>query len=125
FFVMDGQPTGPSSSVRFGFEARAKEDLKDLAKLEDGKLAYLKELQTGERVFTQVEGFGATPKDYDIRLENRKAGMGVRITGDRPIVKLVYWSIRTTFCPEPYIDMRIEPGAESKWKITYEFYTLP
>ena len=34
-------------------------------------------------------------------------------------------SIRTTFCPEPYIDMRIEPGGESAWKIAYEFYTLP
>jgi hypothetical protein len=51
--------------------------------------------------------------------------MGVRITGDRPIAKLVFWSIRTTFCPEPYIDMRIEPGSESAWKIAYEFYTLP
>ena len=125
FFVIDGQPTGPDSVVRFPFEARATRDLKDLAEVRTRELVYLKELQKGQSVFTEVDGFGATARDYDIRLENRKAGAGVRITGDRPIAKLVFWSIRTTFCPEPYIDMRIEPGSESAWKIAYEFYTLP
>jgi hypothetical protein len=125
FFVMDGQPTGPNSVVRFPFEARATKDLKDLAEVRTGQLLYLKELEKGQSVFTEVEGFGSTARDYDIRLENRKAGAGVRITGDRPLAKLVFWSIRTTFCPEPYIDIRIEPGGESVWKIAYEFYTLP
>jgi hypothetical protein len=125
FFVMDGQPTGPESVVRFPFEARAAKDLKDLAQVREGQLVYLKELEKGQSVFTEVEGFGATARDYDIRLENRKAGAGVRIIGDKPISKLVYWSIRTTFCPEPYIDMKIEPGGESMWKISYEFYSLP
>lgn len=125
FFVIDGQPTGPESVVRFPFEAHVARELNDLAEMRRGQLVYLKELQTGQSVFTEVQGFGATARDYDIRLENRKAGAGVRITGDRPIAKLVFWSIRTTFCPEPYIDMRIEPGGESLWKIAYEFYTLP
>ena len=125
FFVMDGQPTGPDSVVRFPFEAHAKKELTDLAEIRKGQIVYLKELEKGQSVFTELEGFGAAARDYDIRLENRKAGMGVRITADRPIAKLVFWSIRTTFCPEPYIDMRIEPGSESTWTITYEFYTLP
>jgi len=125
FFVMDGQPTGPNSVVHFPFEARAKNELKGLAEMRTGQIVYMKELEKGQSVFTELEGFGGAARDYDIRLENRTAGMGVRITGDRPIAKLVFWSIRTTFCPEPYIDMRIEPGSESTWTITYEFYTLP
>jgi len=125
FFVMDGQPTGPNSVVHFPFEARAKSELKGLAEMRSGQIVYLKELEKGQSVFTELEGFGAAARDYDIRLENRTAGMGVRISGDRPIAKLVFWSIRTTFCPEPYIDMRIEPGSDSTWTITYEFYTLP
>ena len=124
FFVIDGQPTGPESVVRFPFEARASKDLKDLAVVRKDRLVYLKELQKGQSVFTEVEGFGGTARDYDIRLENGNAGAGVRITGDKPIAKLVFWSIRTTFCPEPYIDLRIEPGGESTWTIAYEFYTL-
>src|SRR3984893_2012399 len=125
FFVIDGQPTGPESVVRFPFEAHATKSLQDLAEVRSGQLVYLKELAKGQSVFTELEGFGSTARDYDIRLENKTAGAGVRITGDRPIAKLVFWSIRTTFCPEPYIDLKVEPGSESSWKISYEFYTLP
>jgi len=124
FFMIDRQPTGPASIVKFPFDVKAKLDLKGMAKVGDGKLEYLKELETGQSVFTELEGFGSSAKDYDIRVENRKAGAGVRITGDQPIVKLIYWSIRTTLCPEPYIRIKVEPGQTSKWKIGYEFYTL-
>jgi hypothetical protein len=124
FFVMDGKPTGPESSVRFAFEPRATQDLKGMAEVRGTQLVYLKELQPKESTFTTLEGFGSTAKDYDIRVENRQAGTGVHITGDQPIGKLVYWSIRTTFCPEPYVNLRIEPGATKKWTYTYEFYTL-
>ena len=72
-----------------------------------------------------MEGFGTTPKDYDIRVENRAANAGVRQTSDRPLAKLVFWSIRSTVCPEAYIDMHIEPGKEFTWRISYDFYTLP
>ena len=76
----------------------------------------------GQQVFTEFEGFGKESSDYDIRIENRKSGAGVRIQGDRPIAKLVYWSIRTTLCPEAYIDLQVAPGAESKWQYRYTFY---
>ena len=125
FFVMDGQPTGPDSVVKLPFEGRATKDLKDLAEVRGNRLVYLKELEKGQSVFTEIGGFGDTARDYDFSLENRKAGTGVRITGDRPLAKLVYWSIRTTFCPEPYINLSVEPGKETKWTIGYEFYTLP
>jgi hypothetical protein len=73
---------------------------------------------------TEIEGFGPGAADYDFRVENRKAGAGVRITGDRPLSKIVYWSIRTTLCPEPYIDIKVPPGQESRWTLRYQFYTL-
>src|SRR5438093_12295428 len=49
---------------------------------------------------------------YDIRIENRKTGAGVRISGDRPLSKVVFWSIRSVACPEPYVELRIEPAQE-------------
>lgn len=124
FFVIDGQPTGPDATVTFPFEARATRDLAGRAQVAGKQLTYLKEIQRGESVFTEIEGFGATADDYDLRVENRKAGAGVRITGDRPLSKLVFWSIRTTLCPEPYIDIRVAPGQETTWQIRYQFYTL-
>jgi hypothetical protein len=124
FFMLDKQPTGPDVVVRFAFPPRATGAFNGLAELRDRDLVYLKELQPKETVQTDLEGFGTSARDYDIRVENRKTGAGVRQTGDRPMSKLHLWSIRTTVCPEAFIDLRIEPGQESSWRITYEFYQV-
>ena len=125
FYMLDHQPAGPDYSVRFPFAVHPQADLRGAAEARGKEFTYLKELQEGQYVYTALDGFGDTARDYDIRVENRKAGIGVRQTSDRPIAKLVFWSIRTTVCPEAYIDLKVEPGQEAKWRINYEFYTLP
>jgi hypothetical protein len=124
FYMLDGLPSGPEVVVKFPFEVHATANLNGMAETHGGELAYLRELAPGQSVYTELEGYGDAVKDYDIRVENRKAGIGVRQTSDRPLSKLVFWSIRTTACPEAYIGMRIEPGKEFTWRITYDFYAL-
>jgi hypothetical protein len=125
FYMIDGLPTGPDIVVKFPFDLRATRDMRGLAEIRGNQLVYLKELEKGQTASTELEGFSSAVKDYDIRVENRKAGAGVRQTADRPITRINYWSIRTTACPEAYIDMHIEPGREFTWRIAYDFYTLP
>ena len=55
----------------------------------------------------------------------RKTGAGVRITGDRPLWRINFWSIPTTVCPEAYVEVKAEPGKETSWRLTYDFYSLP
>lgn len=74
---------------------------------------------------TLVEGFSDDPKDFDIGIENHKTGAGVRITGDRPLWRINFWSVRTTVCPEAYVEVKAEPGKETSWRLTYDFYSLP
>lgn len=124
FFMLDQQPSGADFVVRFPFELRATADLKGLAEVRGKELVYLQELQKGQSVFTNLEGHGSSAQDYDIRVENLKTGAGVRQIGDRPLSKVVFWSIRSNVSPEPYIELKIEPGKEEKWRIRYEFYTL-
>ena len=38
---------------------------------------------------------------------------------------IAQFMFRTTVCPEEYINMKIEPGKESHWRIAYDFYVLP
>jgi len=123
FIVIDQQVVGPDVSVHFTFAPKPERELRN-GQVRGQELTYLQELQQGQSAASPITGFGEAAKDYDFRIENRKAGAGVRITGDRPLSKIYYWSIRTVACPEPYIQLRIEPGAESKWKLRYEFYTL-
>jgi len=125
FFVMDNSKTGPGTAVVFAFDPKAQKELGGMAEVRGKELVFLKELAPGQSVFTEFAGFGDTAKDYDIRMEHRNIGMGVRIRGDRPLEKVVFWSISTTFCPEPYVKMRIEPGREFKWALHYDFYTMP
>lgn len=125
FFMLDSQPTGPDFVVRFPFEPRALASFNGLAETRGKEIVILQELQPRRTMFSELQGFGTSTKDHDFRVENRKTGAGVRQTGDRPISKLLFWSARTTVCPEAYIDLNIDPGTASSWRITYQFYQVP
>lgn len=97
--------------------------MQSLAGPQGNKLVYAKVLEGSECYSASFTGFGADAKDNDIRIENKKVGAGVHITGDRPLTRLAYWSIRTVVAPEPYIDLNIEPGQQFAWTYTYDYYT--
>jgi hypothetical protein len=122
FFTLDRKTTGPDVVVRFPFAPKAARPLEGKAEIRGREIAFLRELQSKESVFSELEGFGPTPADYHFEIENRASGAGVRITGDHPLAKLYFWSHPKTVCPEPYIDVSVEPGKTSRWRITYEFY---
>jgi hypothetical protein len=123
-FVIDGTPSGPDFTVRFPFDLRVVESKGPLIAAHGREIVYLKELPPGQPVWWRFEGFGADSKDYDIAIENHKTGAGVRIRGDQPLARLVFWSIRTVLSPEAFIHMHIEPGQQFAWRISYDFYTL-
>jgi hypothetical protein len=124
FFVIDGQPTGPDFAVKFPFDVKASANMRGLADVGHNELFYNQELATGQSAATELTGFGATPKDFDIRVENKKAGAGVRVTADQPLSRIYFWSIRTVLSPEPYINFKVEPGKDFHWKLTYDFYAF-
>jgi len=126
FLVLDNQPPGPdfTITVPYAMEVRRAPD-QHLGEIRGNQLVFLKTLENQERMTTGWRGFSDSPKDYEIRVENRKVGAGVRITGDRPLANVGFWSIKTVLAVEPYIAMSIAPGSEFSWKITYDLYTLP
>ena len=89
------------------------------------EIAPSREFQRGESVFTELAGFGATGADYGFEMENRATGAGVRVSGDRPLTRQLFWASVKTVCPEPYIDVSVEPGRTTTWRITYAFYEAP
>ncbi len=122
FFVMDGKPTGPETEVTFPFPIKAKRvPNEELAKVTGTKVVYQRELATGESAFGTLEGFGKTAADYDIRVGRQDTGAEARVRGDRPIEQIVFWSIRTTVCPEPYIRVDTRAGKRTKWNYRYTF----
>jgi hypothetical protein len=125
FIVINGHPTGPDFVIKVPFEIAPARDRGGLAETRGKDVVYLREIQGDQRAMVPVAGFGGTAADYDIKVESAKARAGVRITCDRPLTRMVVWSIRPVRSPEPLIDVRVEPGSEFTWRITYEFYDLP
>ncbi|MDE3198018.1 MAG: hypothetical protein KGN84_16845 [Acidobacteriota bacterium] len=122
FYMIDKQPTGPDVVVKFPFDVHAAGNFKGFAETRGKELVYLKELPPGQSAQSELTGFSSDVKDYDITEENTKTGAGVRQTANRPIVRINYWSIRSTACPEAYIHMNIAPGKEFTWNISYDFF---
>ena len=125
FFVIDQQPTGPDFIVKFPFVPGGDYKGKtDAAAIEGRNIIYKRALSKGEFfALSPLTGYGTSSDDSDLRIENIKTGAGVRIVGDKPIVKFVYWSAAATLCPEPYIKVKVNPGEEMSWTIRYEFYS--
>jgi len=125
FFRIDGQTSGPDFVVRFPFRPVPANNMNGFAEIHGNELTYLQQLRKGQSISTDIAGFSQSVQDNDIRVENRRLGVGVREVGDHPLSRLYFWSIATTVCPEAYIDLKITPGHEAHWRITYYFYALP
>jgi hypothetical protein len=126
FFVIDSTNLGPAFEVKFPFTIKADEKkIGEIAEIKDNRITFKRELTKGEIIsLGAITGYSNDPRDYDIRIENQKTGAAVRITADQPISRIIFWAMPKTLCPEPYISIRIEPGKEFSWKLTYEFYTI-
>jgi hypothetical protein len=122
FFMLDNQPTGPDIGVKFSFEPKTQNDWRGPGEIQGKELVYKQVLPNGVAVSGAITGYGATAADQEFRVENRKTGVGVHQTGDRPLSRLYFWSIKTTVCPEAYVHVKVEPGKEERWKSAFEFY---
>lgn len=120
FFVIDHEVVGPEMVIQFAWTPKPDKPFANGGEIQGDDVRYTKELQTGETVAADLSGFGP----FDMRIENRKSHAGVRITGDQPLTKLYFWSIRTVACPEPYVHISVAPKQQMKWQIKYALYVL-
>ncbi|MCP4978241.1 MAG: hypothetical protein GY931_19005 [Maribacter sp.] len=128
FFFIDTMNIGPGYTVKFPFNLSEKGEIKgigEFAEINGNKIIYIKDLGEKDNVYIgSLTGNQTNKNAYDYRIENKTSGAGVRITCDRPLSRLVFWSAQKTVCPEPYINIKVAPGKTFTWKITYNFYTL-
>lgn len=127
FFVFDNKPVGPAYKVIFPYEISGDKNRTggNLSELDGKRILFKRNLLNKETVFyDSLTGFSEDPDDFDIRVENSETSSGVRITGNRPLSKLIFWASPTTLCPETYVNLDIEPGDDFKWDFYYEFYTF-
>ena len=126
FLVLDGQAPGQGLVITVPFPIRTtRPPDKRLAEVRGNQIVYLRKLEGQDIVATPIGGFGANPKDHDIRIENARLGAGMRITGSRPLASESLWSTRAVMAMEPFVSIAVDPGQEFTWTSTYDYYTLP
>ena len=124
FLVLDGQAPGPDVRISVPFDiASPKPPDAALAEIRGKEIVYRKTLEGQERVMTDMNGFGAAASDYDLAIRNTKTGAGVRVTADRPLARLMLWSIRAVLSAEPFVEFAVGPGETYTWKLNYRYLT--
>ncbi len=126
FFVIDHVKSGPDISTIFPSAVMGEgQGFNDLIYTRENKLIFDRLIPKGESVYCgDIRTKGGSLPDYDFRIENRSAKVGVHVWSDRPLVKLAYWACHTTACPEPFTEINIDPGQSFSWNITYQFYEI-
>ena len=93
----------------------------ELARVDGKSFYFVRPLKGDERVAFLMSGFGASARDYDILVENRKTGASARVSGDDRLVRLYTWSIRTVMAVEPFVGIQLNPGETKRWAYTYTY----
>jgi len=123
FFMIDGQLTGPAIQVEFPFEISTENDLRDAMQINGKTLRFLKDFAKGESIWMELSGYGDKVDDHHVVVKNTKTGAGVRFGVDKPLYKMVFWACQTTYCPENFIYLRVEPGKSETWVSDYTLFT--
>ena len=122
FLVLDGATTGPDFVISVPFQIKTNQAPDPaLARIQGNKIAFSKVLQGEDRVYIPIEGFSNQVSDYDVKVENKQTGASVRITADRPMVRMALWSIRSNISIEPFVDASTNPGDTTTWTLTYQY----
>ncbi|MEJ7605867.1 MAG: hypothetical protein WKF37_06290 [Bryobacteraceae bacterium] len=98
-------------------------DLGGMAEIQGSGIVYKRELDDRERVLAVLLGYRDLAADNSFSLENKRTGVGVRVTADQPILKLNFWSRKLAYSPEAYVQLNIPPGMTKTWQTRYEFYS--
>jgi hypothetical protein len=123
FLSFDNKPVGPDYKLTFAVEPkpRPQADFNTVAHLRGTELSFSGPLDKGT-IYMELDGFAANREGAKVTAQDVKTGFGVRITGDVPVREWHVWGIKTTLCPEPFVDVKLDPGETKKWSTTYELF---
>jgi hypothetical protein len=126
FTTIDHQPPGPDYMVSVPFQIQpGGEGNRQLAEARGNDIVFNKVLNGEDQAVVFLRGFSDSVTDNRITIVNNKVGAGVRFSGNRPLLRVFLWSIRTVIAVEAYVAIDIPPGADFTWSNTYNYYTLP
>jgi|GEM_PF-1312305 len=94
-----------------------------MVELEDQTLHFVCKLSGA--LFLFMTDQPRTAAENRFRIANPTLGMALSIQGDRPVYKIPLYVNNGAVCPEPFVQIRAEPGQEETWATSYTFEADP
>jgi len=120
FTIIDNVHIGPPYKVTFAFDIAPRRDLQGVAQVSGNELTFLKPVD--DPIFTEIDSLLGKVTDGDFSIENIETGVGFKVGGNRVPAKMNFWTAPRALCPEPFIDLNIEPGEGFDWDLEYAFF---
>ena len=93
----------------------------DLVRVTGKEFEFLRPFAPTDMIAVWIKGFDGTSRDYAFRVEDARSGLGYSVQGDRPLDRLMLWSIWKNVTAESFIRLRADPGREERWSYTYTY----
>jgi hypothetical protein len=123
FLRIDGAGPGPNYTITVPFAIQSHRPPDSaLAEIRGNQILYRRVLIDQDQVDFPIEGFSTDPKDYDVRIDNKRSHAGLRIIGDRPLESQALWSIRAVLAVEPFVKIHAAPDEEFSWSMKYIYF---
>lgn len=124
FFLVDADPVGPNYELELAFPIEAtnrNESFAGLTQLNDKTLRF-RELVGQERsFFAELVGHQQSVGDHRFALKHKPTGVTIECRSDRALKKFNFWGRGNTICPEPYVQIELQPEQQIEWSLDYRF----
>jgi hypothetical protein len=124
FFLVDSDPVGKNYELELAFPIEAINRNESFAAVTnlDGKTLRFSELIGPNRsFFAELIGHRQSVADHHFVLKHKPTGVAIDCNGDRSLKKFNFWGRENTICPEPYVQIELNPEQKLEWRLEYRF----
>lgn len=119
FTMIDDDPIDSAYSLEFPFELQFPQSFNGYAKADGKTVQFLKPL-TNTSTYVEFEGYEVAPDNTGVTIYNQTQKAGIKIDGDYGAYEFHFWSTTLATCPEPFLQIILEPGESLEWTDQYE-----
>jgi hypothetical protein len=126
FSKIDKTAVGRDYVIKFPFEVTNldHELFEPVAQTKGEKIVFLKNIEQGKCVFSNLTGYDDNVCSNQFTIENTKSGAGLKFQADRSIAWAKVYATPDTISPELGIFLAPKPGRQLSWENQYSFYLL-
>ncbi len=120
FILIDREPVGPHYLLAFPYDITAKRSFGAYANLNNNRIFITKEL-SDKALFSEIASRRFSANKHWFVVNNTLTDAYVRVDVDYPLDIFNLYAARYAICPEPFIDIQLQPNETKQWSNTYEF----